>query len=684
MKTSARFLFAVAVGSGCLLLAAASFAANQEPVSEALPDLTELSVEQLVDLDLTSITKTSGHADRVPAAIYVLSNDDIRHSGATTIPEALRLVPGMHVAKVDGNKWSVSVRGFGGEFANKLLVLVDGRSVYTPLFSGTWWDQVDVMMEDIDRIEVIRGPGASLWGANAVNGVINIVTKKASDTQGTLASAHVGNERFGGGLRYGADLGDNGYLKVYGRHAEHDDSSGLAQGGGDVGRLSKIGFRWDKQLNPLDKLTLQGDALLGESGGIQQTFPQLGGPTGVTSQLLPTDQEFHGHNLLGRWEQRQSADSTTVLRMYWDRHGRKSRYLGAEYEIDTIDTDFQHNFRLNDSHMLIWGMGYRYNSNRFSNGSLMGLTRPRRDDRIYSVFVQDEITLAPNRWQLTLGSKLEHNPVTEFEIQPNARLLWTPSEEHSLWASISRSVRTPNWVNQDIYYTDRLIASGTFGNPLPVLVALRGNPNMHSENMLGYELGWRAHWNKSFDTDAALYYYDYQRLQSVSPGNLDFSTANNGYLLQNSYFGNFGLGEVFGGEVAANWQVSEAWRLRASYSHAENHFKTSAAAPALTASDANSFAYPVDQASLWSMYKLLPELSLDMTWRYVDSLSVPNSPRSYHEVDARLAWQLANNTEIALVGRSLLDSRHFEASAERLSAVTGVQREVYATFRWQF
>ena len=674
----------------------AALAANQVPDEEGVPDLTAMSVEQLVELDLTSITKTNGDSKHVAAAIHVVTNEDIRRIGATTIPEALRVVPGLHVARVDGNKWSVSVRGFSDQFVNKLLVLVDGRSVYTPLFSGTWWDQIDVMMEDIDRIEVISGPGASLWGANAVNGVINIITKKAKDTQGALVSSHFGNERYGGGLRYGADLGDDAYLKVFGRHAAHDDSTvaGDPSQNGDFGRLSKIGFRYDKTLDSGDKLTLDGDAYLGESGGAPLAFPVLTGNLTPTltppfSQMLPTGQDYYGNHILGRWERRQSADSSTVFRFYWDRHGRKANSIDGEYVIDTFDADFQHNYRLNDSHRLVWGSGFRFNNNEFGNGYYLALFPNQRSDRIYSLFAQDEITLVPERWSLTLGAKVEHNPVTQFEVQPNARLLWTPDEHNSVWASVSRSVRTPSWVEQYMAYSIALIPPQP-AQPFPVLVGIQGNPNQTSEKMLAFETGWRRQWNRDFNTDISLYYYSYDDLQSTSFGNsIPYFAPSNPYLpqyvLMPSYFGNYGMAQVYGGEISADWQVSEAWKLRASYSYAEDYFNTPSSQPADTNID-GSGSYPINQAMLWSMYQITPEISLDLNWRFVDAANLAYSTptKSYHEVDARLAWQFAKGVEFALVGRSLLDSRHYESHTAQFSSATSVQREVYGTFRWQF
>lgn len=694
MSSSNRFKRAA---SGCLVVALAlssAQAANQVPEDENLPDLTALSVEQLMNLDVTSVMKVPTDVSHVPAAIYVLSNEEIRRTGATSIPEALRVVPGLHVAKVDGNKWAVSVRGFSSQFVNKLLVLVDGRSVYNPLFSGVWWDQQDVMMDDIERIEVIRGPGASLWGANAVNGVINIITKSAKDSQGGLLASHVGNQRYGGGIRYGADLGDDTYLKVYGRHAEYGDSKTLgdANSAGDEGELSKIGFRYDKAIDISNKLSLQGDAFLGESNGATQSFPFLSSHlTPVTappySRLLPTSQLFSGHYIQGRWEQHQGADSSTVLRLYWDRHSRKSPYLDSEYQIDNIDIDFQHNYKI-DRHLFVWGSGVRFNLNNFQDSAQIAMLANKRTDRIYSLFAQDDITLVPDRWRLTLGSKLEHNPVTQFEVQPNARLLWTPNDQQSFWSSVSRAVRTPNWVEQNISYslqTRPPIGEGVANSSNPALISsLLGNPDMTSEKMIAFELGWRGQLHRQLSMDVALYHYSYDDFASLSPNALDAAHIGAGYLLQTVSYSNYGQVKVYGGEISADWQVNEDWKLRATYSHEEEQFRLSSTAPAFTTMTSRD-SYPANKAMLWSMFQLTPQLQLDLNWRYSDAASIDAArPRAYQDLDGRLAWDVGSGLELALVGRNLLNSYHFEYGSDMFSTATAVQREVYGTLRWQF
>lgn len=674
-----------------------AFAANQVPEEQDVPDLTGLSMEELLDLDVTSITRTSTDLKNVPSAIYVLNSDAIRRSGATSIPEALRMVPGMHVARIDGNKWAVSTRGFNSQFGTKLLVLMDGRTLYTPMFSVVWWDQEDVLMEDIERIEVIRGSGGSLWGANAVNGVVNIITKKAKNSQGGLVSGQGGSMRQGGGLRYGADLGKQAYLKVYGRYSEYDGSGKIgavaAGNAGDESRLGKIGFRFDKDIGITDKLTLQGDAFSGFSGGAEQGQPKVSAiRTPVVappySRAIATDADLSGHYLLGRWEHRPGNASSTLLRLFWNRNERKANALHSGYQIDSVDVDFQHNIRLNGQHSLVWGSGARLNHNQTENSLDLNWTPSQRLDQIYSLFAQDEITLIPGQWKLTLGGKLEHNPVTEFEWQPSARLSWTPVKKHAFWASVSRSVRTPNWIEQDFGYNTAVLppvggGAASPGNPV-TLLSLVGNKQMRSETLLGYELGWRGELSEKLASDISLYYYDYDDLCSFAPKSLDLSHLASGYAVQIANFANYGSATVYGGEATVDWQVADTWKLRASYAYAGQQFKLAGDAPA-GAFILFKDSFPVHQAMLWSMHKITPQLNLDLNWRFVDSITVePQSVAAYQELDARLAWDVGHGLELALVGRNLLDKQHAEFGNFIYSVPTTVQREVYATVRWNF
>ena len=657
--------------------------------------LLDMSLEQLMNIEVTSVLKTATRLSDTPGAIYVLTNDDIHRIGATTIPEALRMVPGMHVARIDANKWAVTARGFNGQFANKLLVLVDGRSVYTPLDSGVWWDQQDVIMDDIERIEVIRGPGASLWGANAVNGVINITTKSAKNNQGGLLSAHAGDERGGVGLRYGAKIGDDAYLKIFGTTTMHSGENIIESdvAAGDLSRLHKGGFRFEKEISSDDNLTIQGEIFSGDSGGAMQPFPLLS--ANLTPVLAPpymnevaTSQAFNGYNLLGRWEHKISKASDTSLQVYWDNHERDLKYIGAINRVDTLDIDFQHNLLLSEQQHVVWGLGYRRNMEDTTSGNILTFTDSQRSDDLYSLFMQDDITVVPQRWKLTLGSRFEHNSSTGFEVQPNARLLWTPNQHQSVWASISRAVRTPSWYEENLSFS--LMTIPPFGggpaspfNPA-IHVGIKGDSKLKSEKLTAYELGWRGTIQPRLAADVALYYYDYKNAETVMPNALDMSNIGSGYLLQTTQFSNLGKTRTYGGEVSVDWQVMDDWKLRASYSHFESDSKMVASAPANTNNPFEG-SYPRHQATLWSQHRLTPEINLDLNLRYVGGVNDIISPTSdYTALDARLAWAPQRNLELSLVGRNLLDGGHPEFGSNYFFTATELPRELFVTARYHF
>lgn len=656
-------------------------------------DLTELSLEELLNVQVTSVMKSSTRLSDAPAAIYVLSSEDIRRSGATSIPEALRNVPGMHVARIDGNKWAVTARGFSGQFANKLLVLVDGRSVYTPLYAGVWWDQQDVIMQDIERIEVIRGPGATLWGANAVNGVINIITRNAKDSQGAMVSAYAGDERMGASLRYGTKMGDDAYLKVYGRHSRQDESHPLAPGmeGNDEAHLNKLGFRFDKNFSAQDKLMLQGEVFRADSGGADRVFANL--TASQTPVLAPpynsfrtTEQVGHGHHLLGRWERKLEKDADLSLQVYWDHHERIADEFDTVSKVDTLDFDFQHSFHPTPGQQVVWGLGYRRNQGDTHGGTLLELTPAKRTDDIYSLFVQDDITLVPERLKLTLGSKFEHNPSSGLEVQPNARLLWTPDDSQSFWALVSRAVRTPNWIEQNLRYSYVTVPPATPPNlsPFPMLIVNSGSTSMDSEKLMAYELGWRGLITPRVSVDVALFYFDYDKAVTIAPGAPQLAgTFPSLFLRLPMEFGNLAEARTYGGELSVNWQVSDQWKLRANYSYFESEFNLKNNAPANTGISFEH-SYPRHQLMLWSQHQLSSNLSLDLNVRYVDDVKMEQAPGDYTALDARLAWKPRKDLEVALVGRNLLDGGHYEIGFDQFSVQTENPREVFATLRVEF
>src|SRR5882672_11508804 len=458
--------------------------------SQNIPDVTAITLEDLMDLQVTSVSKRAQKLADAAAAIFVITQDDIRRSGASSIPEALRMVPGLEVARIDENKWAIGSRGFNGRFDNKLLVLIDGRSVYTPLFSGVYWNVQDVLLEDVDRIEVIRGPGATLWGANAVNGVINVITKKAKATQGGLVSAGAGSqERAAGGVRYGGKLGNNTYYRAYTKYFDWGPSaypSGMtAHDGWDALRG---GFRADWTPAGANSLTLQGDIYRSRFDETL-TVASLSAPY---SNTFPNDGKYSGGNILGRWNH-TSERSSMSLQMYYDNTTITDHSLFGDHQ-NILDLDFQHGFHVGDSQQFVWGLGYRSIRDKNDPSFTVSLQPNQVTLNQFSTFVQDEISLVDNRLQITLGSKFERNEFTGFEVEPNARLLWNLTPNQSIWTAVSRAVRTPALTEEGLRLNSAVIPPGTPSNPapLPAVVAVFGSHQFKSEDLLAYELGYRV------------------------------------------------------------------------------------------------------------------------------------------------------------------------------------------------
>ncbi len=661
----------------CVALGAGAAFGNPVPDGPALADLTTLSLEELLSIEVTvtSAAKRPQRLGDTAAAAFVLTGDEIRRSGVMTIPDALRLVPGVQVAQIDANKWAVSVRGFNGRYANKLLVLIDGRSVYTPVFSGVFWEREGVFLEDIDRIEVIRGPGAALWGANAVNGVINIITKPASKTQGGLVTAHVGTEERGGaGVRYGGQIGGVGHYRVY-AEARARDAGVLADGTrtNDTGKLGRTGFRTDLALGAHDTLTVQGDLFKGNAG--EATLAPLLTPPFV--RLIEQDERGVAGNLLGRWTRRLSNSSHVSLQAYYQ-HSTSDSFLGHLRE-ETMDVELEHGFALTDRQDVLWGVDLRHYQSDLRGSYLIG-GYPNRIDRLVSMFAQDEITLVPSRLKLTLGSKFEHNDYTGFEVQPSVRLAWTPHPDHTVWAAASRAVRTPSRSEDDFTVFPQVLA-GPGG--LPLAVNLRGNQNLASEKLIAFELGYRVHPVRSVSLDAATFYNLYSDLRSFEAGIPFLSIDPVPHLVLPVTAQNQLEGRTYGIELAGEWEVRQGWRLRGSYSllHMHLHPKEGSTDAASASAAGGS---PKHQLVLRSSHDLTPNLDLDVVVRAVDELPAFGVP-GYVGLDMRLAWRPHDAWEVALVGQNLLGGRRQEFKPDLIDTrATRVQRGVYAKLTRRF
>ncbi len=661
----------------CALVLSALSAAGKHV---AAANLTDMSLEQLLQIEVTSVSKRKERISDSPAAIFVVTQDDIHRMGATSIPEALRLVPGLQVSRIDRSKWGINARGFSGGFqANKMQVLIDGRSVYTPLFSGVWWDEQDTIMEDIERIEVIRGPGASLWGANAVNGVINIITKQAGNTQGGLLSAAAGNEDNGAvALRYGGAAGKNTHYRVYGKYFDRDafvDAQGKAAG--DNWREKKAGFRLDQQWTADDALTLQGEVHEGDVGGASSAAATLKPPFART---VAGQQRTESANVVTRWKRRLSETSDFALQVYYDHSQRTTPSLSLGWTIDTVDVDFQHSFALGERHKFLWGAGYRYLQDDFQNSFDISLHPSQRSDHWSNIFIQDEINLIPDRVRLTLGSKFEHRDIIGFMFQPNARLLWTPDDRHTLWASVARALRTPSWGEQD----SRFNVQAQPGSPFPALIFWQGSRQTDPEELLAYELGYRTQVSSALALDAALFYNVYDKL--IGFGQLPCSlrvTRGVEHLDCPLVFQNTLEGETYGIELFADWRLFPAWRLLGGYTWLKSDLRPRQPNTGVAGITSQVGTDPEHQFFLRSSLDLPHNVQFDVLFRYVDALPFLRV-NAYPTLDMRLAWKPWKSLELSLVGRNLTDDHHFESGKQTIVTPTAIERDFLAVVRWYF
>ncbi len=640
-------------------------------------DLTRFSLEELMDIEVTSVAKKSQSLSDSAAAIFVITKEDLRQSGVTNIPDALRMVPGMNVARLDSNKWAINCRGFNGRFSPHLLVMIDGRSVYTPSFSGVYWEVQDVLLEDVEQIEVIRGPGAALWGANAVNGVINIITRSAKNTKGGVVSLGSGDiEKAMAQFRYGDDLGEDTAWRIYGKthdKAAFDKLSGTRAN--DDWNMAQAGFRMDSNLTKRDHLTLQGDLY---SGKINQDL-YLINATSVQfpyyMDTYPVKTHVAGKNILSRWAHSLSDASDFALKLYYDATSRTEDIVNQKR--DSFDIDFQHRFQAGSRNEIIWGTRYHWTRDDFSSPSFIGpkvidIDPAKRQDHLYSLFVQDEIRLLKNRLNLTLGTKFEHNAYSGFEVQPSARIMWKPNGANRLWASVSRAVRTPSRAEHDanVNYLsfDSSMAGGPMGTPL--IVGINSNKNLKPEELIAYETGYRFMPSPRFSMDAALFFNDYENLRAGETAGTPISKITNQGTAQN-----------YGLELALGYRFSDFFTCSLAYGHMEDHIRHNAPEGGTA-----------NQASIRGVFTLPEIMELNIWLRYVDETRATYvlSPNGWYEVndyltmDLRLGWQISPELEFSLVGQNLFQDRHLEFVQEGFSRPVEVPRAFYGKLSYRF
>ena len=637
--------------------------------------LAEASLEQLLDIQVTTVSRKEQKLARTAAAVFVLSAEEIRRSGALTLPDLLRLVPGVQVAQIDANAWAIAIRGFNSRYSNKVLVLVDGRAVYNAAFSGVYWDQIDLPVDDIERIEVIRGPGATVWGANAVNGVINVITRPAKATTGGLATAAVGSGVSGQGtLRYGGQAGAHGAYRTFAKYSRFADQQ-LETGspGGDGWSRIHGGFRSDWELGRQDGLTVQGDWFANRGGQprIASFLPSIASP------VFREDVSINGGDLLARWKHASDAGAETSVQAYYDTYRRLD--LGTGEVSSAADLDMQHHFALHGAHDLVAGGGFRAIRSTMRTSGLISVAQPTRTDQLYSAFLQDEIRLAPELW-LTLGSKFEHNSYTGFEYEPSARLAWTPGSRNEVWTAVSRAIRQPARVENGI---DMELSAIPVDAGTVLTVRLNGNPNFRSEELRDLEAGYRAQWSPKLSLDAAAYVSFYRRLSTMEMLPPRVTVGPSGVRIEQSLmYDNQGGARNYGGEVWLNWAVSGRWRMSASYAMLRMN---PSLAPGSTdyLSSKSWQVSPGNQIGIRSQVNLWRNLEWDQTLAWVQRLENAMAP-GYVKVDSRLGWRFGEGTHFSIVGQNLAHSGYpeFPASPGLLNTMT--TRKVFGRISWTF
>lgn len=587
--------------------------------------LAELSLEQLAELPVISVSKTAKPVADAPASVFVITQKDILRSGVTSLPEALRLAPNLQVARHTASGYAITARGFNNPFANKLLVMIDGRTIYSPLYSGVFWDTQHVVLEDLERIEVVSGPGGTLWGANAVNGVVNIVSRSAADTQGAMFSLGAGEQQHNLTARYGGQLTNNGHYRVYALHSHHNDTPGSKDNILDSGwEHTKTGFRADWGSGH-DTFTVQGDAY---EGRIQQ--PDLDN-IGIS-----------GFNLLARRSLELSTNSRLSFQGYFDHSERQQPGLIAQ-RLDTLDVELQHELQINQRHTLMWGGGYRYLKDHVDKNELVAIIPASRNMEWWNVFLQDEIVLT-DRTRLTLGSKLESNPFTGHESLPSAQLAWSPNDHHLVWLSWSRAVRSPARIDRDLFSP---------GNPYVVngtpQYLINGGADFVSEVAKVFELGFRSQPSPALSWSITGFYSTYDKLRT-----LGINYNGPGFAFQNN-----AEADVHGIEVWGSIQAASNWRWHGGLVWQDIDVSLKPGSIDISGDSILGSRDPRYYGLVRSSYDISAQIKLDATLRHVDELEDSQIP-AYTTLDINLSWAISPRLQLSLIGHNLLESQHPE------------------------
>jgi iron complex outermembrane receptor protein len=656
---------------GCFSLIA-TLGVSASPAMASDVDPFALSPEQLFDAEVVSASRTLENVWDASAAIYVVSTADIERAGVTSIPEALRLVPGVQVARINSAGWAVSVRGFNSPLANKLLVLIDGREIYDPLFSGVYWDVQDTVLEDIDRIEVIRGPGASLWGANAVNGVINIITKPAAETQGALVSATAGAEERGAiTARYGGSIADRGHWRLYGRGFDRAGQETL-KGADDnsAWQALRAGFRMDLDLDARNALTVQGDAYRSETGQLRGV-PTLTAPYSVVArESIDAD----GGNILARWTREAENGGRLTAQAFLDRTTRDQ--LPLEYRRTTFDVDTQYELPKLGWHNFVAGVRYRQTHDEITPTQIITSASSTHSEDSLSVFAQDQITL-PKSWRLTIGSKFEDNDYTGLEVQPTARLQWN-GKDAMIWGSASRAVRSPSELEREFNVVTGVIPPNPI-IPVPVSVELQPNRDFESEVLLAYEVGVRKRWS-SVELDVTAFHNEYDGLEALSLQTPRFA-LNPLHVVLPIAATNSTAAWTDGLETTLAWRVDQDFRIALNYSLLSMSLHGPPAAVAI-ASQVAETQFPRKQGNVRFQWDVTDRFALDSTFYYMDELP-GYGVKSYVRSDLRVAYRLADHLQIEVIGQDLFDQSHREFGSPTDANAANIQRSIFGRLTWR-
>jgi iron complex outermembrane receptor protein len=655
-------------GAATVMLSASQDDANGEE-DEFVEGLEDLDLEQLMGIQVTSVAGRAQALLDTPAAITVITGDELRRTGHRNIAEALRLVPGFTVGQITPSIWAVGSRGLTDRFANDLLVLIDGRTVYDPLFSGVFWNVQDVLFEDLDRIEVIRGPGATLWGSNAVNGVVNITTKSARDTQGLYLTGGGGNHHQGfGAVRYGGEINENAHFRVwakYDNYANFEDVNGR-----DTATdwdMVRGGFRFDIAGEDDLEITIQGDLYTTPHADDEVRIPV---PGHFTFERAELNQQYQGGNVLARIGRTVDEQRGWSVQTYYDRTKTRGGQPGFEVRRDTIDLDYRQHIPLGaeDEHILMWGLGYRYSNDRTSRGPYINFDPRSRSLDTFTAFIQDTYTILPDQVFLMVGSKFEHNDFTGFEFQPSGRLSWTPDEDQTVWGAASRAVRTPSRIAEDsrlltAFADPGLLPGGGGATGTFVPLFLLGDDDVDSEELISFELGYRRRLTDNLTIDLATFYNDYDDLLTLG--------------LPAGTIGNRGEANTYGVEVASTWDAADNWRLSAAYTFIRIDFDSVDG----TSPEGET---PRHQFNLRSYLDITENLELNSALYYVDNIPDEGADK-YIRLDVGMTWRPTPNLEFAVWGQNLLDPQHFEFGDDLFEyAPQEVERSIYGQITLRF